>query len=131
MLCSLFRASRRTPVCGLVALFTATVASSIVPATQAAIIQMSGGPANVNGAQFVAGPASIPGGASDALVRIQDKNHDGIESGFNAPGSESQDTKSGSRALHMADMTPVQRGAQSFYALFLNANEPQGGGKNT
>src|SRR3954467_7033405 len=94
-------------------------------------MQLGAGSAKVNGAEFVAGSASLPDGASDALVRLQDKNHDGIESGFNAPGIESQDTKPGSRAMQMAEMSLVKRGGQDFYALMLDVNEPQGGRKNT
>ena len=132
MLRELFRATRRSaPVSRLVALVAAAAAGSFVPATQAAVIQMTNGTTRVNGAEFVAGPVSITDSASDALVRLQDKNHDGIETGFNAPGIESVDTKPGSRALRMAEMLPVKRGGQDFYALMLDVNEPQGGGKNT
>jgi hypothetical protein len=66
---------------------------------------------------------------SNAFVRIQDANHDGLETGFNNNGPVSDDTKPGSYLLKLSQIPIVQYNGNSYFKFILDVGEPGGSKK--
>src|SRR3954454_1781039 len=82
----------------------------------------------VNGAMFTAG-ADIGGKAGKAFVALQDKNSDGVESGWNTQSSN-PDLKVNS-SIDVDDIATINRGGQTYLRFLLDVSEPQDSGKKT
>jgi hypothetical protein len=84
--------------------------------------------ATVNGAMFTAG-ADIGGKAGKAFVALQDKNSDGVESGWNTQSSN-PDLKV-NNFIDIDDIATVQHGGNKYLRFVLDVSEPQDSTKKT
>jgi hypothetical protein len=65
------------------------------------------------------------------FLGLQDKNHDGVEAGFNTASGAPMETKSGGENLMVSDLQPLSIDSGSYFEFMLNTTEPQGGGKGS
>jgi len=83
---------------------------------------------SINGAMFTAG-GDVGGKAGKAFVALQDKNSDGVESGWNTQSSN-PDLKVNS-SIDVDDIATINRGGQTYLRFLLDVSEPQDSGKKT
>jgi hypothetical protein len=82
----------------------------------------------INGAIFSAG-GDVGGKAGKAFLALQDKNGDGIESGWNTQSSN-PDLKTNS-SIDIDDIGTVRRNGKTYLRFLLDVSEPQDSSKKT